>query len=79
VTASAGISVYPTDGLDGATLLRKADFALLHAKAQRLAWPPLAMLAATVSHAAAKASHVEQAPGDISSPDDPSETVRRTP
>ncbi len=48
MTASVGVGVYPSDGSDAATLLREADFALLHAKAQRLAWPPLAMVAVTV-------------------------------
>jgi diguanylate cyclase (GGDEF)-like protein/PAS domain S-box-containing protein len=32
VTVSVGISVYPDDGIDAATLLRNADAALLHAK-----------------------------------------------
>jgi diguanylate cyclase (GGDEF)-like protein/PAS domain S-box-containing protein len=78
VTASAGISVYPFDGLDAAMLLKKADFALLDAKARRLAWPPLGMIAAKVSRAAANVSQVKQTPDDDPSPDYPSETVRRT-
>lgn len=78
VTASVGVSVYPSDGLDAATLLRKADFALLHAKAQRLAWPPLAVIAATVSRAATNSSRVKQAPDDNQSPETPSVNVRRT-
>jgi diguanylate cyclase len=32
VTASVGVSVYPADATDAATLLRKADLALLRAK-----------------------------------------------
>jgi diguanylate cyclase (GGDEF)-like protein/PAS domain S-box-containing protein len=40
VTASVGIAVYPNDGTDAVTLLRKADLALLRAKPQRRAWPP---------------------------------------
>jgi len=39
VTASVGIGVYPSDGLDAATLVKKADFSLLHAKAQRVTLP----------------------------------------
>jgi diguanylate cyclase (GGDEF)-like protein/PAS domain S-box-containing protein len=34
VTASVGIGVYPDDGADAETLLKNADIALLHAKAQ---------------------------------------------
>ena len=39
VTASVGIAVYPADGTDAVTLLRKADLELLRAKPERLAWP----------------------------------------
>ena len=39
VTASVGVSVYPGDGTDAVTLLRKADLALLHAWPDRSAWP----------------------------------------
>jgi diguanylate cyclase (GGDEF)-like protein len=35
VTASVGISLYPADGMETATLLNKADLALLRAKAHR--------------------------------------------
>ena len=35
VTASVGVSVYPADGTDAATLLRKADLALLRARQGR--------------------------------------------
>jgi predicted signal transduction protein with EAL and GGDEF domain len=35
VTASLGISLYPSDGADPGTLLQQADIALLRAKAQR--------------------------------------------
>jgi diguanylate cyclase (GGDEF)-like protein/PAS domain S-box-containing protein len=38
VTASVGVSVYPADGTDDVTLLRKADLALLRAKPGRSAW-----------------------------------------
>jgi len=62
VTASVGIGVYPVDGTDAETLLKKADHALLRAKAQRRAWPPLAMAAATASQVASKASRVKPAP-----------------
>jgi diguanylate cyclase len=34
VTVSVGIGVYPDDGADAETLLKNADIALLHAKAQ---------------------------------------------
>jgi diguanylate cyclase (GGDEF)-like protein/PAS domain S-box-containing protein len=39
VTASVGVSVYPADGTDAGTLLRKADLALLRAKPDRSASP----------------------------------------
>jgi diguanylate cyclase (GGDEF)-like protein len=39
VTASVGVSVYPADGMDAATLLRKADLALLRAKSDRRGTP----------------------------------------
>ena len=39
VTASVGVSVYPADGTDAVTLLRKADLALLRAKPDRSASP----------------------------------------
>lgn len=38
ITASVGVSVYPADGTDAVTLLRKADLALLRAKPGRSAW-----------------------------------------
>jgi diguanylate cyclase (GGDEF)-like protein len=40
VTASVGVSVYPADGTDAETLLRKADLALLRAKPDRSTSPP---------------------------------------
>lgn len=46
VTASVGISLYPDDGTDPATLLHKADIALLRAKAHRRPWPSLAVVGA---------------------------------
>ena len=79
VTASVGVSVYPSDGLDAAALLRKADSALLRAKTRRFAWPPLARIAATVSHMATNASRARQAPDDQQSPETQSHNVRRTP
>ena len=39
VTASVGVSVYPGDGTDAVTLLRKADLALLRARPDRSVWP----------------------------------------
>ena len=54
VTASLGIAVYPADGTDAETLLKRADLALLRAKAHRRGWPPLAMAAATASQVASK-------------------------
>ena len=62
VTASVGIGVYPADGTDAETILKKADFALLRAKAHRRARPPLATAAATASQVASKASRVKPAP-----------------
>ena len=78
VTASVGASVYPSDGLEAATLLKKADLALLHAKAQRPAWPSLAMIAAADSHVATNVSHVKSTPGDTLSPETVSGSTRRT-
>jgi diguanylate cyclase (GGDEF)-like protein len=37
LTASAGVGVYPADGTDAESLLKRADLDLLHAKAQRRA------------------------------------------
>jgi len=62
VTASAGIGVYPADGTDAETILKKADLGLLRAKAHRRAPPPLAMAAATASQVSSKASRVKPAP-----------------
>lgn len=76
VTASVGIAVYPADGADAEALLRKADLALLRAKARgrgryqlfeprrepRRARPRSAMAAATASQVASKASRVKPAP-----------------
>ena len=47
VTASVGIAVYPGDGTDTETLMKKADFALLSAKACRRAGPKLVSAAMT--------------------------------
>jgi len=41
VTASVGIGVYPVDGTDTETLMKKADFGLLNAKACRRTRPTL--------------------------------------
>ncbi|MGB7738917.1 MAG: diguanylate cyclase [Steroidobacteraceae bacterium] len=45
VTASAGVGVYPRDGMDAETLLKKADLALLSAKTHRRTRPALASVA----------------------------------
>lgn len=71
VTASAGIGVYPTDGTEAETLLKKADRALLGVKAHRLAWPPFAIAAATASQVASKASRVKPAPDGSQFPELP--------
>jgi diguanylate cyclase (GGDEF)-like protein/PAS domain S-box-containing protein len=71
VTASVGIGVYPTDGADAETLLKKADLASLHTKAQRFAWLPLATAAATASQAASKALRVKPAPDGSQFPELP--------
>ena len=75
VTASVGISLYPADGTDPETLLRKADLALLRAKAQRRPWPPLAMAAATASQVASNASRVKPAPDGSQFPELPPASV----
>jgi diguanylate cyclase (GGDEF)-like protein/PAS domain S-box-containing protein len=62
VTASVGIGVYPADGMDAETLLRKADLALLQAKAQFRARPDFAIAAAMASQVASNASRVNPAP-----------------
>jgi diguanylate cyclase (GGDEF)-like protein/PAS domain S-box-containing protein len=62
VTASVGIGVHPADGTDADAILKKADFALLRAKAQRCVRPPLAMAAATASQVASNAPRVKPAP-----------------
>jgi diguanylate cyclase (GGDEF)-like protein/PAS domain S-box-containing protein len=58
LTASVGIGMYPADGTDGGAILKKADLALLSAKAHRRARTPLAIAAATASQVAANASRV---------------------
>lgn len=75
VTASVGIGLHPADGADAGTILRKADFALLRAKAHRLAWPPLAMVAATASQVASNASRVKPAPEGSQFPELPPASV----
>ena len=75
VTASVGISLYPADGTDPETLLRKADLALLRAKAHRRPWPPLAMAAATASQVASNASRVKPAPDGNQFPELPPASV----
>jgi diguanylate cyclase (GGDEF)-like protein/PAS domain S-box-containing protein len=62
VTASLGVAVYPTDGVDADALLNKADLALLRAKARGRGSHFLAMAAATASQVASKASRVKPAP-----------------
>jgi len=47
VTASVGIGVYPFDGTDAETLLKKADLDLLSAKARRRTRPALASVTMT--------------------------------
>jgi diguanylate cyclase (GGDEF)-like protein/PAS domain S-box-containing protein len=47
VTASVGIGVYPVDGTDAETLLKKADLALLSAKVRQRTQPALASVAVT--------------------------------
>lgn len=75
VTASVGIGVYPADGTDADTLLKKADLALLRAKAQRRALPPLAIAAATASQVASNASRVKAAPDGSQFPELPPASV----
>jgi diguanylate cyclase (GGDEF)-like protein/PAS domain S-box-containing protein len=75
VTASVGIGVYPADGKDAETILRKADLALLRAKAHRLEWPPLAMAAATDSQVASNVSRVKPAPEGSQFPELPPDSV----
>jgi diguanylate cyclase (GGDEF)-like protein/PAS domain S-box-containing protein len=75
VTASVGIGVYPADGKDAETLLKKADLALLRAKAHRLEWPPLAMAAATDSQVASNVSRVKPAPDGSQFPELPPDKV----
>jgi diguanylate cyclase (GGDEF)-like protein/PAS domain S-box-containing protein len=62
VTASVGIGVHPADGTDAQTILDKADFAMLRAKAYRSGRTPRAMAAATASQVASNASRVKPAP-----------------
>jgi len=75
VTASVGIGVYPADGTDAEALLKEADLALLRAKAQRRACPPLSMTAATDSQVASKASRVKLAPDGSQFPELPPASV----
>jgi len=75
VTASVGIGVHPTDGTDAGTILRKADDALLRAKAYRGRPAPLAMAAATASQVASKASRVKPAPDGSQFPEPPPANV----
>ena len=71
VTASVGIGVYPIDGTDAVTLLRKADLAMLAARRQRPAWGAPAMPAATASPLASDAARVKPAPEGSQLPGSP--------
>jgi len=75
VTASVGIGVYPAHGTDAETLLKKADLALLRAKAQRRALPSLAIAAATASQMASSASRLKPAPDGSHFPELPPDSV----
>jgi len=75
VTASLGIAVYPGDGVDAETLLKKADLALLRAKARGRGSHFLAMAAATASQVASKASRVKPAPDGNPFPELPPASV----
>jgi diguanylate cyclase (GGDEF)-like protein/PAS domain S-box-containing protein len=75
VTASLGIAVYPGDGADAETLLKKADLALLRAKARGRGSHFLAMAAATASQVGSKASRVKPAPDGNQFPELPSASV----
>jgi len=75
VTASVGIGVYPTDGTDAETLLKKADLALLGAKAQRRALPSLAIAAPTASQVASNASRVKPARDASQLPEPPPDSL----
>jgi diguanylate cyclase (GGDEF)-like protein/PAS domain S-box-containing protein len=61
VTTSLGIGLYPADGLEPEILLRKADFAMLRAKAQRPAWPHLTRAGTTFVRVAENSSRVQYA------------------
>ncbi len=76
VTASVGIAVYPADGTDAVTLVRKADLALLGAKAAggdypRRDRPPLASAPAIASQVVSNASRVKPAPDGSQFPELP--------
>lgn len=61
VTASVGIGVYPVDGTDAETLLKKADLALLSAKAHRRTQPALADVAVTRNNSTRRSVKAERA------------------
>jgi diguanylate cyclase (GGDEF)-like protein len=75
VTASVGVAVYPADGTDAETLLRKAGNALLRARPHRRGWLPFAMAAATASQVASNASRVKPAPDGSQFPELPPASV----
>jgi diguanylate cyclase (GGDEF)-like protein/PAS domain S-box-containing protein len=75
VTASVGIAVYPDDGTDAETLLRKADLAMLRDRVHRRAWRPFAIAEATASHVVSNSARVKSAPDGSQFPEPPPASV----